>query len=122
MKLADRMKLAAALESIARESGAEVDILPRGTLGDERLTRLHVHWPLLSASFDIGGILEPGILVHFHSAKRDLATGCADFDHVNPYHRRKATSGGDVRSPQFVQWWGRVCADIAAGKVFAQNP
>lgn len=123
MKLADRMKLARECEAIARETGASVTIEPRGPTGEARVTGLHVQWPTLSATFHIDGVLPdtPRILVHFHSAARNLSGAYSGFNAVNAYHHRKATALVPEDRAAFLAWWRQVCADVAAGNVFADN-
>lgn len=121
MKLADRMKLARECEAIARESGADVTIEPRGAIKNGRVTGVHVHWPTLSASFYIDGVIDPRVLVSFHSATRDLSGTYAGFNSINTYHKRKATALVEEDRATFLSWWRQICADVAAGKVFADN-
>lgn len=118
MKLTDRMKIARECEAIAKAHGASVEILPRGIGGGERETLVTIKWPELSASFDIGGCLEPGVLVHFYDAKRPLRDYLG-FDSVNRHHRRKASGWTDNSGPIFLHWLAAVSADIASGEVFA---
>ena len=118
MKIADRMKIARECEAIAVAHGANVEILPRGIGGDERETLVTIKWLELCASFDIGGCLEPGILVHFYDAARPLRHHLI-FDSVNPYHRCKATTWNNDCGPVFLRWLAAASAVIASGEVFA---
>lgn len=124
MKLADRLKFARECEAIARGTGAQVTINPRGVLGNGRATSVHAHWPTVSASFSIDGVLrgvDPRILVSFYGAARDLSGTYPGFNAVNAYHRRKATALVSPEPVAFLAWWRRTCADVAAGRIFAEN-
>lgn len=114
MKLADRMKIARECEAIVKAHGASVEILPRG-IGGERETLVTIKWLELCASFDIG---DGGVLVSFFNAARPLRR-YSGFDHVNPYHRRKASTELGSFSSAFMCWLTAVSADIQDGKVFA---
>lgn len=124
MKLADRLKLARECEAVARKTGAQVTVEPRGALGNGRATSLHAHWPAVSVSFAIDGVLrgvDPRVMVNFYGATRDLSGTYSGFNAVNAYHRRKATALVSPEPAAFLTWWRRTCADVAAGRIFAEN-
>lgn len=118
MRLKDRQALADQCAAIAARHGAEVEILPRGILGTEHETLVRLEFADIGVSFDIGGCLAPGVLVHFYGAKRDLKHH-AVFDSINECHRRKATTWNDDSGPVFLRWLDATCAVIAKGEVFA---
>lgn len=118
MKINDRMKIANACADLARNSGASVEVLPRGIGGDERETLVCVAWPALALSFAIGGVNEPGVLCSFHGATRDLRHD-AVFDSINTCHRRKATTYCDDSGPVFMRWFAAACTAVQSGEVFA---
>lgn len=117
MKIKDRMAVAQRAAEIARASGANVEILPRGVLGDATYTTATITWPELSAMFDIGGCLKPGVLIHFYGAKRDLRHARV-FDSVSTVHKRKATTWCDTAA-RFADYWPIICAAVQSGEVFA---
>lgn len=120
MKLADRMKIAAACEAIATRHGAEVEIRPKGFSGKEQETIVHATWPDIALSFTIWEVHDGGVLVSFYGAAKDLKAW-RGFDSINLYHKRKAsTYFSDVKSEEFMCWFETACAAIKEGRVFEE--
>jgi hypothetical protein len=116
MNLKKRMAMANACKAIAEAAGAQVEILPCGILGTEPETMVTITFADIKASFDIGGITTPIIVISWYEANRNLRLNHNVFGSINEFHKRKATT--TVSNDGMLDYLTRACEAVKAGDIF----